>query len=724
MKTSSTPRAVATLLAVLWALALADGCGSSDPKTCADLTCSPRQICQEGEPPECIAACEIGFAWNGSRCVESVVATCRPLPADGSILLRCEMEQRACLEAQPGQAVCGSCKAGFVEVGGACVARQTCDELACSRQNRQCEANPNAACTTCLQGFVEDGGACREPKTCNDVTCMPGFSCTQTPGFDAECRMGGCAANEVPRASGQGCVRCFLDCAGRPGATGRVFPGAATLADTCVCETQPGWFWDEGAFGGGDVRPCDEDGDGWVRVTAKRALDRTDDRAVRDNARCDVRSITTVRLVSDEGGTRDVALSRPAQLFEAERIDDPELLADAVAQGSFAQPEGRPFRAEELNTLTKACVWKATNEQRADFNQNNVEDPDEAHDDPRLDDPNDPLSPLYDFAYFVELNRGWYEAPATGAAAGTYVIQERARAQAPVDPTLALPLAVAMSDGGEFWRQCSRLRDAAYREGTPGHDFARFTTGGTFTGMGHASQFRCLRVVSQPTGRAHEATPEQIAAEWTVSRCVPGETRGPAAAVDATNPSEPAFTCTLSATPEPRTSTTAPVLLAAAKYLPYDDEFNIVAGRPTYVRGCVNECRERPFLCPGYDPIDAGAQCVGAPRDFGRLQCGCGRGFAGPGCELACPGDLGSAVDGVGSLFTSPSFEAAPRQGIWMCGASTSGGSAPLVGQVAGSTRTWGLVGDIGTPATVPTTEACAPDGSGGCTYRLRGSAL
>lgn len=601
--------------------------------------------------------------------------------------MRCDLAQRTCVESAPGQATCGACKPGFLQT-------------------------PEATC--------------RALKTCADVSCMPGFACVELTGADAECRMTGCASDEVPSADARGCVRCTIDCAGRPGATGRVFPVAATRAGACVCETAAGSFWDETGPGGGEVRPCDADGDGWVRKTALPALASTDP-AIRDNARCTVRTVAAVRLVNDEGASRVVPMSRPTQLIEAETIDDPQRLVDAIVAGTLALPQGRPFRAEELNTLTKACVWKATRAQRADFNQNGVEDVDEAHDDPRLDDTDDPLTPLYDFAYFIELNRGWFEPPPASAppgAAGTYVIQERARAARPADPTLAVPLGMAMSDGADYWRQCTRRRDAAYLEGQPGHDFGRFEAEGSWTGMGHASQFRCLRIVSQPTGRAHEATPGQVAAEWTLSQCVAAETRGPAAGVDATNPSEAAFGCTLAATPDPRSSTTAPVLLAGAKYLPYDDEFTVVPTRPRYVRGCVNECRERPFLCPGYDPVDAGAQCAGAAGDFGRLECGCVRGFGGPACELACAGDLATSSEGVGSLFTSADFQPAPRAGVWMCGASTNGGSAPLLGRVAGSTRTWGLVGDVGTPSTIPVVEACASDGAGGCTYRLRASAL
>lgn len=701
---------------LLAALALSGcSCGEEPVATCAELTCTPHQLCASGPPPACQPACEAGYTWNGAACAQSDAATCRALPAPNSIRMRCEMENRDCLETTADRAVCGACAAGYVEVAGACVARVTCSELRCSAQNRQCEAGPVSSCTSCLEGFVEDGAACRAPLTCQDVSCMPGQTCVMTPGMDATCRMGGCAEGEVPRASGGGCVRCFLDCSGRPGGTGQLYSEAATLADTCVCETQPGWFWDEGAGGGGDIRPCDEDDDGWVRVTAKRAADRVADRAISQNARCQTRSIARLRLENDEAQSRVVELPTPVALYEPERLDDPELLADAVAQGVVPLMLGRAPRAEELNTLTKACVWKATPEQQADFNQNGVEDVDEAHLDPRLDDPNDPLSPLYDYAYFVELSRGTYEAGATASEPGVYVIAEKRRDRGEADLGLRLPLAPGARDGGGHWQSCERRRDAGYVAGQPGYDFGAHDAPDEWNGMGHSSQFRCVRVVPSPTGRSNEVGFDQVGSEWTLNACTAGGSHPPLSGL-LPNPSDVAVTCAESLVPDPRTSTTAPVLFAVSKYLPYSDRFSAEA-LPSYLRGCINECAVHADRCPGYDPVLFAAQCVGDHDDFGLLGCGCGRGFAGPSCELSCPGDLATVTNGVGLLFTSPTLGLVPRTGTWMCGSATLGGGVAAA-RIPTTTSSWTLRGEIPLQQ-VPTTELCAL-GANGCDLRVR----
>ncbi|MCK6548808.1 hypothetical protein L6R52_23390 [Myxococcota bacterium] len=712
-------------------------CGEDPPAkvtTCADLTCLDHQLCQEASgatPATCAPACEAGFAWNGSACEASATATCAPSPAAGSIAMRCELEHRTCDETTAGMATCTTCLDGYVEVGGACEARVTCTELMCSSQNRACEPQPNARCTTCLDGFIEDGVACRAPRTCADTECPSGQTCIEgAAGMDATCVAGSCPEGQVPRASGGGCVRCTVSCEGRAGGTGRVYPDVATLADTCICESQPGWFWDDGAFGGGDLRPCDEDGDGWVRVTARRAIERTADVAIRNNARCSLREIDRVLLENDDGVSREVALQATLELYEPERLDDPELLQDALDQGTLPAFPGRPLRADELNTLTKACVWKSDAQQQADFNQNGLEDVDEGHRDPRLADPTNPLVPLYDFSYFIEINRGWFEPAARAGDPGRYVISEKRRSATEPDEGRKLQLAPAPEDGGDHWRTCERQRDAAFEPAAPGFDFAEHDAP-SWSGMGHHSQFRCLRIVTTASGAPHEATPDELTTAWTLNACTASGVSPPVAGAVAENPRDPVLTCTVPTTPDPRTTATAPVMLAVSKYVPYDDAFNTF-GQPTYVRGCVNACAEHPDFCPGWspDPLTNTAQCVGRTRDFGALYCGCGRGFAGPSCELACPGDLEApASDGVGHLFTAD-LELAPRSGVWMCGSVTAGGGE-LTSDPQTSTTTWTLRGEIPAASTIPTDDLCAAaaadagvgGGDAGCTWRVRSGA-
>lgn len=715
-------RGIGTALIGTWVLA-ALGAGCADD-TCQDLGCAPSQRCElpAGEAPgRCLPECEGGLLWDGAACVAGELATCAPLPAPGSIQARCEMEHRRCEEPFAGLARCEGCVDGYVEVDGVCEARRTCSELRCSLENRSCAPTPNARCTGCLLGFTLEGETCRPVKTCAETQCMPGSTCVESPEADAFCRVGDCVAGEAPKATGSGCVRCILDCAGRPGGTGRIYEGLATLADTCICETTPGWFWDEGASGGGDIRPCDEDEDGWVRVTARSALERTEDRAIAANARCELHRVDRFELRNDSGESKEVILPQPVGLYEPERLDDPELLADALAQGVLPAYPGRTLRAEELNTLTKACVWKATPEEKADFNQNGIEDVDEAHLDPALDAPTDPLSPLYDFTYFIELQRGWYEPARSAEGWGRYVIAERSRQSQATGPAGRLALAPAPEDGGDYWRVCERQVDTGFVPGRPGFDFASYADA-SWGGSGHHSQFRCLRVVASPSGRPNEVTRDEARVAWTMNRCELAGSSPPVSTSGERNPSDPVVSCALSPVPDPRTSTTAPVFFGVSKYLAYDDEFSTY-GRPAYVRGCVNTCAEHPYRCPGYDPRPYfnAAQCVGRTADFGALECACGKAFAGAACNLACAGDLEVPDnEGVGHLFTGD-LSLAPRAGVWLCG-QPAASVAELSGPVSGSTSTWALRGEVPAPSVTPidSTPLCAPAPTGGCTWQVR----
>ncbi|MEO1269823.1 MAG: hypothetical protein AAFX99_17180 [Myxococcota bacterium] len=131
-------------------------------------------------------------------------------------------------------------------------------------------------------------------------------------------------------------------------------------------------------------------------------------------------------------------------------------------------------------------------------------------------------------SYFVELHRAFYASPDAPGAPGAYVIQERSRCE---------PGFPVVYDGleGDYWRECTRNRDAAYHfdpnERDPvGFDFARWgcdaTTGtcptppppveaisseddtvpehglcsvplpegSPWRGMNHHSQFKCILV--------------------------------------------------------------------------------------------------------------------------------------------------------------------------------------------------------------------------------------
>ncbi|MFO0722715.1 MAG: hypothetical protein U1E65_02950 [Myxococcota bacterium] len=705
---------VLALVLLLSASIYGCSCGSAD---CTSQKCGEHQLCQEamgGTPASCQPACESGYAWDGTACVASTLATCLPAPAAGSIALRCTMEHRACTETTPGAATCGACVTDYVDVAGACEPMMSCASLSCAAMNRACSETPNGHCTDCLPGMIEDtpGGACRMVKTCADITCMPGFSCIEMMGADATCRQGDCGPNAAPKANGGGCVACRIDCTNRTGGTGQVYLAHATLADTCICETQPGFFWDDGAPGGGDIRACDADGDGWVRLNAKKALENVADVAMQTNARCTLRRIDTYVLENDQGQSKSVMIDPPIGLYEPERNDDQGLLDDAVRQGTLPTYNGRALKAEELNALTKACAWKQTAQQKADFNENSFEDVDEGHDDPAQVNPNNPLAPFANFSYFIETHRSWYVPPSTRAF-GEIHIQEKLRGSVLTDG-FALPITYEPAAGGDHWKTCDRKRDATYMPGKPGYDFAKYADASWF-GMGHHSQFRCLRLVSQSSGKPNEVTPQEAATDWSISRCTPGAT-GPAVGppTPGGNPSDPVMGCTnipAAQLPDPRTSSTAPVLWGAAKYQPYDDLFTQDYTLASYLRGCVNECGEYPARCPGFNPrVELNtSQCVGTLSNFGALACGCGTNFAGQHCEFSCSGNLTRVTDATGNLFVSTDFDPAPRTGLWMCARPSVTTGDILSAHAATGTSTWSLRGEV--PGHVSPVQRLCEDG-------------
>ncbi|MFO0726360.1 MAG: hypothetical protein U1E65_21420 [Myxococcota bacterium] len=662
-----------------------------------------------------LAACGSGEPPAGVNDGGVTGATCLPAPAAGSILSTCEAGNRACVTESSTAAHCGACKPTFTEVGGQCQASMDCATLNCGAQHRDCDPNPNGHCTACSMGFVEEAGACRAAKTCADLTCDPGKTCVANPNGDAECRaLAVCGQNQAPKADGSGCVTCQINCGARLGGTGMIYSTVTTLGDLCICETQPGFFWDDGAPGGGDIRPCDRDRDGWVRDTARKYIDGQDV-ALHENARCTVRTIDKFRLVNDALQSLDVTLPTPKALYEPERNDDQGLLDDEVVQGHLPR-YGRNLKAEELNALTKACVNRRTREEHADFNLNNVEDVDEGHDDPAfMDTPGNPQGSFSNFAYFIEAYRGWYEAPANGELYGAYVIREKSRSTSEPDPGLLLPLVQDPAEGDEYWRLCVRARDPDYMPAKAGFDFAKYTTvtSSTVFGFGHHSQFRCLRVVSQASANPQEVTVTAAQEQWTLNQCEAQATHAPVG--NGLNPSDPELVCQrLMAIPDPRTSTTPPVVWGIARYLPEDDSFNQYSAghaprgkQPAYTRGCINECARFPFNCPGYDPDPTAnrAVCTGLVNGFGRLACGCAKGAGGTQCEIGCAGDLSSGADGY--LFTPMDYDPVSREGYWLCGHPSTTVEDPTDGNYT-------VRGEVPSAVT-PSAPLCEIDTGSGC---------
>jgi hypothetical protein len=696
-----------------------DGACVVPPDPCEVLDCgSQNRACDRGPETVC-GACLEGFVEEDGACLPPAIANCEP-GARGSIAADCDALNRTC---EPGEiAVCGGCADGFVEdAEGACVPPVNCDDLDCVALGRACDGEPFAACGDCAAGTrpadpEDPGSACVAPLTCADIACDDGEFCLEAIGLvDAVCSASPCEDGSAFRADRNVCVACNLNC-GEEGETGAVWPFTQAFSDDCICETESGFYAD--VAGAIRALPCDADGDGWVRLSARASIE-SEDSAIADNARCQLREITTVTLQNELGqrhvlrscedgfaepGAPDCALT-PLGLYETVRNDDALTLSrDADVPAYAGGGVGRALRPSEVNSLTKACVSA-----RADHNHNGIADLGEHHNADAPADLDLALRPFLALSYFIELHRGFYEAPAEGELYGTYVIAERSRCAD------AFPLGYADGEG-DYWRSCMRNRDVGYASDPAvfapvGYDFARFScdaADGTcptpppvtadgapdevvphdlcvvpapaddiWRGMSHHSQFRCVVVTNDaeltvPRGLA----PQEIAASelynavqgsrvWQFNACGVACPDGDAdCALDCgddgcaassavpgglANPSEPVLSCAPIAQSENDDGFAAGTVgFVAARYVDVDG---------AYARGCINEWEpgSEAFawkdLCPGYAENPGGVVGDANGSNFGRLLCGCGFGYGGDDCALGCP-SLGIDTDGDGVLDT------------------------------------------------------------------------
>ncbi len=718
-------------------------------KDCAALACVAHQECQAPASKQdavCLAECETGFFWNGARSSCDVVPPNCKVGDPTSIKATCDEQKRDCEELATGGARCGACKAGTVVVGEACEDPVTCAALDCAQWNKVCEELPNGHCTTCLAGFVQDGGSCRKAKTCKEVTCATGEACLEPaePGIDASCSKNGCGDKAVLGPDGvcHGCPACTDTAKGEAGP----YLKEVTGEGRCICTTADGYFWREGLLPG--VVPCDADRDGWVRETAKAALESAS-AAIRDNARCHVRRVDRFVVEAEGGQTLDVMLlpaGTELPLFESERNDDQALVEKAVADGKLPAygAGGRPLRAEELNPLVKGCI-----DSQADLNENGLADVNEWHGNGKLDAVLPYLRPYVDFTYFVELYRGWYAPGASASVPGSYRLREKSR-DAMAGDVGGVPLSYGTA-AGSFWRSCTRFRDAAYVAATTagtslqGFDFARLGANKDgWPGLNHHSQFKCLRLVDQrgvadpPNWLTLDLLREPLSTGGYNDLYVPnlcsasGVPAAPPSGVDAVNPSSPKISCGPVAID---TLTNGQVFFGAATYQTYTKDH--------YSRGCVNECVEFAARCPGYeaDPFKNTTECVGDKADFGKLFCGCGYNSGGTWCEHGCPGlvdeaavvpfgySYKSATDpgsGVSNLFFQQGYTLTPRQGFWLCGepAATAYGDwpAPWLGDPSNPNVGFKVEGEVPAMHSVaerlssdcPTADAGTPAGDAG----------
>ncbi|MBW2263056.1 MAG: hypothetical protein JRG91_13845 [Deltaproteobacteria bacterium] len=405
-----------------------------------------------------------------------------------------------------------------------------------------------------------------------------------------------------PYSTPPGCVTCARDCT-LEGETGEAWPITARSGD-CVCTTEDDYYFS--LSGAGVSHACDEDGDGWVNLSAKPNIESTDE-AIAANARCHLREVDTfVLLAEGEDPATDgcaVLLAdtdlgvASLELYEADERDDQFLLDEDTYAPVYG---GRKMRAEELNSLTKGCMNAI-----GDFNANGIAD---------VNDWDLGGDPIYAFSYYLELHRGWYED-------GKYYIQEKSRLS---DAAAGWGTPLTYNDDG-YWRECVRKTDSDFvPTNAIGTDFARYNGGTLDAEMLHHSQFKCIQIVE--TNDDPVAFPqklpltelEAVPRRYVLNMCsAEDETAGPVTGT--VNPSDAVLTCELDTTPA-----LDEVGFVSVKYIHYDGSTTF------YERGCVNGCIDDPPTCP------TAATCEPDVNDYGRPECVCPNHWSGTDCDV-CP---------------------------------------------------------------------------------------
>lgn len=520
----------------------------------------------------------------------------------------------------------------------------------CRDQNRECDADVGV-CGECLPDFSEEAGECV------------------------------CPEGEVPE-NGE-CVACaddFVPSCTVAGETGSILRKSDGV---CICETEAGYFF---SLESNSAQPCDRDGDGWVNDGAQPALDGSDD-ALRENARCALRRVQAIELENDAGDTKAFDLTDDfpdgLPLYESPRDDG------APSAMQHANYGTRALKPEVLNSFTKACVTG-----NGDYNDNGISDISEWSGGTLGERPtrNSRIQGYYRrylrFSYYLELHDGWFERE---DGVSRYRIRERTRkAQAGNVPVQYPPGTNA------YWRQCDRHLDIDY-SGSPtsyaGADFVEAT--GSWHGMLHHSQFKCVEVLSQSDyGTTHdrERNPEVVftpgqtglarrASQGTVHGCP--DAPAPGVEVYDWSPNQCGAAPTTRSAPSSLVVNTkfadvacSPissngiepgVYWVAVGYENYacDRSDAVTVGPDDYTRGCANQCAEQGVsACPDHDENSPTGSnrftCDDESRvGFGALHCGCGLSYAGPSCEIGCASD---------HLLYPDGFSIETRSGYWMCG--------------------------------------------------------
>lgn len=366
-----------------------------------------------------------------------------------------------------------------------------------------------------------------------------------------------------------------------------------------------------------------------------------------------------------------------------------------------------------------------------------------------------------------------------GARRGVLTIRERSRCDAD------FPLGYRGPEAGDadaadgdltdgYWRSCVRNRDASWDVDPAGNgnqagiqqraglDFAQYSCGddrrtgtcaapppvalppeGAFErppahgvcdtaladraadlpwmGMGHHSQFKCVRAVDPIAPRDPRARPYEHpynafhaladAPETAFDDRQSALTMNQCSLAPAAPGVPPSVTCT---PVDGQAVRRQDVGFASVRYVD-------TSGDGVYTRGCIDEWKPAPVasprnepadvdawrdLCPGHRENPIGVLGAGNPGAFGRLSCGCTAHTGGAHCEIACAEALftgdNAQVAGCDPATGYCPFGTVAREGrvgLWMCGGVT----------------TTSVAGDD--PAAPPYLESTTP---GGTTWTLR----
>jgi len=589
------------------------------------------------------------------------------------------------------------------------------------------------------------------PNDTNDTTVS-----TDTTGEDTS-NPGVCPAGSAWYEFEGRCKQC-RPCVNE-GETGATLPNTQLNSGSCICETLPGYYTEAGLNLVPRLCDADDDGwvrepafkamqnpDPGIQSNARCELHMINGVTLRNEWGEDKDLDLT-----DIG----IAPGDLLPLVEPVALDDADELARQSAQDFPAF--GIALTTAMLNPLTKACVTENADFnfnglpdlQEGQTDATPLPDPsgNRAY-----------LRPFKRLAYFIELHSSYYRPPGGGVGPGTLIIQEHSRCGTgpggvPLaypdgthawsssctrrrDATFDITLSAASHDFAEWgcdrqsgtcpvpdftgrfvessygpvWQHglCERTEDSIVGmcAADPAADFCPCVPDGnggcaarparsSWHGMMHASQFKCVKVVTTvstsnnaPQWRADRFDPNGINTDrW--SSCTAGGVTWPApgAPVGVANPAHATITCASGEPPAPGSA--GSVGWALAWDVVEKDASGAAANG--FVRGCMNEALEwdngeegndgYAGLCPGKSDdlnfFNDGAAADRRDGQFGRLFCSCGTLRGGTDCSVPCVG---------GAIFRHGAFKSLPQcdpttgyceahpddgrpRGTWLCAA-------------------------------------------------------